>query len=369
MSTDPNVPDAGGAPKSLADFWRQYRSKLVPLIVALVTALITSVATYFGVPPRVVTVVTEIVKDAPVFAPAPAEPPPEVAAGIHAHANRKLGLRLDDKADAGDGIRLLWRNGAVPQFPAQSDHFTFTLNLDQNDRFGVCGPTSAHNSLAMTTKYLTGQQKTVSIDDVFDLYRRSGNPNFNPRTGAGDNGVQMSVMMAQLAKGGLAGERVVGYAKLLDRSDASVMAAIHLFGGVLWGVNLQTAQQGQTDAGLWDYAPSPTWGGHAVLAASYDKGSGRVDVATWGRRVGSTPAFRARQLAEVWVPVWPEVVSSGKFFDAGVDVQTLAADYTALTGQPFPVAVPPRPAPGTGVITVDPRTKTVVLPDGWQLAP
>lgn len=263
---------------------------------------------------------------------------------IHQHPSYKLGWKpIDPDRKV---LRLRWHRGIVPTVPPRVDYFgKWTIGLDMNNRYGLCGPCSVDNHRRLTTTLLTGTEVDADINAVFDLYRRSGNPAFDPLTGAGDNGVDMATMLQATLTGGFAGVMPLGYAKLSDKSDTSLMAAIDIFGGVLLGVLLQTSQQAQTDHGLWDYARSGTWGGHAVLAASYDKANGQVDVATWGKRCGCTSNFRRYQLNEVWIPLWPELLTAKSLYDIGVDVATLAADYLALTGRPFPVPVPMPPAP------------------------
>jgi hypothetical protein len=44
------------------------------------------------------------------------------------------------------------------------------------------------------------------------------------------------------------------------------MGKAAIFGGVLHGVDLETAQQDQTDSGLWDYQRSGEWGGRGECA-------------------------------------------------------------------------------------------------------
>src|SRR2546421_561515 len=83
--------------------------------------------------------------------------------------------------------------------------------------------------------------------------------------------------------------------------DDDLDAAVSIFGGVLWGVNLLEAQQAQTDAEppKWDYRKSGEWGGHAVLHGTYE-GPALDDVISWAIRVQTTAAFRLNQLEEAW---------------------------------------------------------------------
>lgn len=289
---------------------------------------------------------------------------------MHSHPTYKLGLLPPDPARV--MLKMHWLGDNPPPAREQVDNFhDWTWDMHGNNRFGVCGPVSMSHSREMTTRLLTGVEDETSQDEVFDLYRRSGNPDFNPSTGRGDRGVIMSVLMQAAMSGGLGGSRLLGYAALADLSEPSVCAAIDRFGGVLFAVSLQTAQQAQTDAGLWDYRRSSPWGGHAILAAAYDQRTGRVDVATWAKRVGTTPAFRSRQLDEVWVPIWPELVNSGRLFNSGIDLAQLARDYETLTGRAFPVPIPPAPPlpPTGGMIRIMLDSKTVGLPPGWTAVP
>ena len=287
-----------------------------------------------------------------------------------AHPKYKLGLLPPDPSRK--VLKLRWRQGVVPPSPDRVDHLTgWSFDMGGNNQFGTCGPTSVANSEEMTTAWLSPPEKEIALNDVFDLYRRSGNPNFDPRTGRGDAGVVMSVMLSALQRGGIGGHTPLAYAQLDDTSDASVAACIDRFGGVLFAVTLEVAQQHQTDLGTWDYSRSSVWGGHAILAGAYDLPSGMFDVVTWQKRVRTTQRFRRNQLDEVWVILWPDIVNSGKLFDAGVDLVQLAADYETLTGRAFPVPVPPEPSPPPALdtVTIIAGSKTIKYPPGWTAVP
>lgn len=263
------------------------------------------------------------------------------AQGIHEHPSLKLGLRPPSGRPA-----LMLRDvltGAVPEHPAAADHLTSVqYGLYRNNEFGDCGPVSAANSRRMTTHYLAGAMHAPTQDDVFDLYRRSGNPGFDPATGADDNGVDMQTMLEAVHAGGIGGVRSVAFAKV-DVSDGETMrAAVAIFGGLLYGLDLQVAQQAQTDRGIWDWAPSAAWGGHAVLGGRYQPGS--VGGITWGRAVDMTDRFLAEQAAEAWVVIWPEHMGDRTFL-AGVNVGKLRSAYRDLTGHALP-GPEPTPAPG-----------------------
>jgi hypothetical protein len=244
--------------------------------------------------------------------------------------------------------------GRVPDHPAHVDHLVrdgLEFGMYGNDRWGVCGPVSMANARRLTTAWLTGHTITPSQADVFDLYRRSGNPRFDPQTGEDDNGVVLADMLAVALHTGFAGVKPAAYARVDTADHDEVRAAVAVFGGLVVGVDLQTAQQYQTQAGVWDWVPSGEWGGHAVLAGSYADEPGtawdRLGVITWAETVECTTAFLARQLLEAWVVVWPEHLTDRGFLD-GVDLARLAEAYEVLTGRPFPQVPTPGPSPRPG---------------------
>lgn len=289
----------------------------------------------------------------------------QLAIHVHSHtaARYKTGRRPPKNAPALRLAKIL--TGTVPAHPATADHFgKLPFGLYGNDRFGVCGPTSVANLVRLVTAGLLGVEIQPSQEDVYDLYRRSGNPTFDPtREGVGDEGVDMQTMLEELLRNGIGdgqGGKIkpLAFAKVNVNSDAELEAAVAIFGGCLWGVNLQNAQQAQTNAKppKWDYKQSGPWGGHAVLDGAYELGE-LEDVISWALRVETTQAFRSNQLEEAWVVIWPWNVEHPAFLE-GVDVTALAAAYRALTGKDLPVPAPtpapvPTPTPGTGPSTAD----------------
>ena len=279
---------------------------------------------------------------------------------IELRPGRRLGLRPTDPQRLANTIRLPLR--AVPPHPPVADHLgqVAAWNGATNQRFGTCGPVSVANLAILTWKYLLGVDVTVSDAAIFDLYRRSGNPSFDPASGAGDDGVDMTVMLSALlsggielthADGGTETIRPVCFAAYDPASLDDIRAVTDIFGGTLWGANLAVAQQAQTDTipRLWDYvAGSPLWGGHAVVGGAYTSNGapGQADetVISWQLPVGTTDAFAGRQLQEVYCVVFRPVWDSPGF-DTAVDKAQLAADYTAVTGKPFPLPIPAPPAP------------------------
>ncbi len=276
------------------------------------------------------------------------------------YPGRYLGLRRTDPERLRHTIRLPL-TGATPGHPLVADHLARVpaWNGATNFHFGTCGPVSVVNSAIQTWKYLLGEDIAASDQAIYDLYTRSGNPDFDPATGADDFGVDMTVMLSALVKGGIMVQRASGQTEIVKplcfaatpTAIDDVRAVTSIFGGALLAVTLQQAQQAQTGAGLWDYSLSPQWGGHAVLGGSYssDMAAHHADekVVTWMRPVGTTDDFMAHQLDEAYVVVWEPLWDHPAFQD-GVDRAQLAADFAAETGRPFPFPAPlPLPDPMT----------------------
>lgn len=275
------------------------------------------------------------------------------AVGIHAHPTRKLGRRPPKNAPALKLTPLL--TGNVPEHPPVSDHFAKVddWGLWGNADYGDCGPVSVGNNYKLVTLYLDGVEVSVTLDDVFDLYRRSGNPKFDPKTGADDNGVDMQTMLEALHSGGIGGYKPVAFGQVKVNTVEDLMDVIAVFGSALLGITLDTSQQSQTDAGLWDYKKSSIWGGHAVNSGRYlddtiDRND-RTAVITWAEVVDMTDAFIEKQVEEVWVVIWPQHFKDSAFLE-GVDIAGLADAYLTLTGDVLPVpdpdpTPPPKPTP------------------------
>ncbi len=257
----------------------------------------------------------------------------------------RLGLRASDPERQRRLIRLAEvRTEQEIPYPLVQDNLARvpTWGLYQNNRFGVCGPVSVANLYRIVSAYLGPGQLDFTDEEVFDLYRRSGNPGFDPVTGADDKGVEMTVMLSELVKNGIGfGDRnrkPVAFAAVDPGNISEMRAATALFGGLLWACNLQDAQNDQFAAHQdWDYVPSSgTWGGHATMTGAYsDDPNDRLDrmtTVTWAAPVPCTNAFLKRTVVEAYVVIWPENLGSTQF-QQGIDTHMLARYFYDLTGK------------------------------------
>ena len=251
---------------------------------------------------------------------------------------RALGRKPLDKTRIERAIRLRdVLTGKLPAHPLVVDHYSkVTFGMYGNDKFGVCGPTAVANYRRMLTHYLTGKQHNPTQADVFDLYKRSGNPDFDPTTGADDNGVVVQTMLEAVVAGGIGGVKGLAFAKLDPGNEQELYSAISIFGGIILGVDLQTAQQAQTDAGMWVYKRSGDWGGHCILGGGLNDKTGKTndltDVVTWAEVIKMAESFRAHQLDEAWILIFPEHLNTVGF-EQGIDKSKLEQYYKDLTGE------------------------------------
>ena len=279
------------------------------------------------------------------------------AVGIQDHPWRKLGLRPPDPVALARMLRFRL-TGAIPAHPVTADHLSAVpaWNGATNFSYGTCGPVSAANMAILTWWWCLGELISVSDDAIFDLYRRSGNPDFDPVTDEDDLGVDMTTMLSALKAGGIEITHADGttevvkpivYGAVATGID-TVRAVTSIFGGAILAGTLDVAQQSQTDAGLWDYkSGSGVWGGHAFMGGKYTSSAvahtADETVITWMQMCGFTDTFWAHQGEEAYVPVFRPLYDHPAF-QAGVDQAALKADFLAVTGQPLPDPGPP-PAP------------------------
>ena len=250
------------------------------------------------------------------------------------HPTKKLGRRFPKRTSA---IRLRdVLTGVIPDHPLKVDHFSKVSQwiLGGNDQYGVCGPVAVANYRLMLTTALSDYPQVVTQEQIFDLYRRSGNPNFDPETGEDDNGVDNQTMLEAVHKGGIAGIPTIAHA-CLDSSDIEeYRAAIAIFGGVIMGVTLEEAQQSQEE--VWRYVPSPIWGGHDILGGQYDETDTfkALDIVSWAKVYGADGDFVKIQTSgtDSWIPIFPEHLGTRQFIE-GIDQDALKNAYLTLTGR------------------------------------
>lgn len=277
-----------------------------------------------------------------------------------ARVTGKYGRRAPKRARAlqlGDYLT----GAVVPAVPAAEDWLNALAGGWQmlgNDTAGDCVAVTWANVRRLVTSTLSDTPAYPSIDEVWKVYQTQ-NPGFNPNGGPSDGpgspedqGMDIQTLLEYLVKtGGPDGVKALAFAAVNVHDPAEVKAAIALFGYVWTGINVLEANMDEFNAGQpWDYTASPVDGGHSVITGGYGvPGAGALGgderFITWAEETSFTDRFWAHEAEEAWVVIWPEHLGS-KSFLAGVDLTALAADYTAITGKPFPAVVtPPKPEP------------------------
>ena len=273
---------------------------------------------------------------------------------------RRCGRRAPKRAPALQFARL--RTGVVPPHPAAVDHLG-RLNggwaMLGNDTAGDCVAVTWANVRRLVTAILGAREVYPDQDQVWAVYRTQ-NPHFDPNgtsdtNGPGsqyDQGMDIQTLLEYLVKhGGPDGVRAVAFAQVNPQSVEDVKAAMAIFGYVWTGINVLEVNQEQfADGQPWDYSrTSPDDGGHSVITGGYGTpGTGLLGgderFITWAEETSFTDAYWRREVEEAWVVIWPEHLADKAFLE-GVDLAALAADYTAITGRPFPAVMPPAPQP------------------------
>jgi len=175
-----------------------------------------------------------------------------------------------------------------------------------------------------------------------------GDPNVNGPGSNADGGMATDELLDYLHKnGGPDGGRVVAYGTIDPTNIQAVERAIALFGFVWVDILVQAGNMEEFNQGKsWTNTGETPEGGHAVLGGGYDprrKFETWTQEATfsdsfWTGRVGGDPL-----VSRVYVVIFEEHAT--KQFINSVSGQTLAEDYTALTGKSIVWPGQPTPSP------------------------
>jgi len=272
--------------------------------------------------------------------------------------SRRYGRRAPKNAPALKFARIF--TGKVPAHQVAADYLArlSAWAMLGNDVAGDCVAVTWANVRRLVS-FIAGAENYPVMDQVWTVYKTQ-NPGFDPNgtaetNGPGsshDNGMDIQTLLEYLHKvGGPDGKKVLAFAKVDPTAPDEVKAAISIFGFVWTGLVVQEANQGDfSDERPWDYhRSSPDEGGHSVITGGYGAaGTGPLGgderFITWAEETSFTDRYWSRKVEECWVAIFEEHLEHPAFQE-GVDLAALAADYTALTGKPFPAVVPPAPTP------------------------
>lgn len=259
---------------------------------------------------------------------------------------RKYGRKPPKRAAAIQLARVL--TGVVPPHPVAVDQLARLKGgweMLGNDTWGDCVAVTWANVRRLVTAALTTEHYPTQ-DQVIAFYKTQ-----NPQFPSQDDGMDIQTALEYLVKvGGPDGVKALGFAQVDVKNPEEVKAAIAIFGSVWTGITVLEANQAEFAQGQpWSYVRgSQVDGGHSVITGGYGTpGVGALGgderFITWADETSFTDSFWSHEVEEAWVVIWPEHLEHPTF-QAGIDLAAFAADYTAITGRPFPVA-PPAPVP------------------------
>jgi hypothetical protein len=244
--------------------------------------------------------------------------------------------------------------GALPPNPTAIDWLSSVKAWPMygNDRWGDCVFAEIGHHIEVVTTYGQGATIVVSEADILAAYSavtefdpHAGPPGNNPT----DQGTNVADALSYWRKHGIAGHKILAYAKVNHQDSSEVDAAINLFGAVMVGVNFPRSAMAQFGAGQpWDVVTPDGGidGGHAILVAAYDTSIAEREAITWGAKQKIADAWWFKYVEEVWAVIAPEWLNAAGQSPEGINLTSLGEDFTEICpGQPNPFPAPPAPQP------------------------
>jgi hypothetical protein len=189
--------------------------------------------------------------------------------------------------------------------------------MDGNDTLGDC--TIAALAHAETTfRGLVGQQKIMPKNAVVKLY-------FHLTNGV-DSGLNELDVLNYWQSNRVDGDELIAFVKIDPKNHTHIEQAIHLFGGVYLGFQVQQNCVQEFDTHK-PWTPGPlTNDGHAVFAVAYNANG--VTVLTWGNTQQGTWGWWDECVDEAYALLPPEARKHG--FAPGFDIAQLESDLSLV---------------------------------------
>lgn len=150
-----------------------------------------------------------------------------------------------------------------------------------NDKIGNCTFACIAHLLMLVTAH-TGRLVIPEEADVIKGY--SAVTGYDPKTGLNDNGAAITDVLNYWQTEGLAGHKILGWAKIDHTSPLAHHQGIYIFGGNDIGVELPNVAQEQFNDGKnWEVVPNDGGidGGHCILESGY--GADGSNYCSWGK--------------------------------------------------------------------------------------
>lgn len=241
-----------------------------------------------------------------------------------AHAAMKLGRHRPTLEQRRKVIPLMqYLTQPLPPAPLHLPWCNAPIGMFGNDRYGCCTIAGLGNTEAIDSHH-EGRACEATEEGVVASYLKF--------TGGADDGAVETDVLGKAAAEGfeLGGEepwRLAVYASIPVRNIEAIKSCMAIFWSVYLGVSLPESAQAQD---VWGEGPTDglatapgSWGGHALLAASYDE-HGRFGLITWGEVKQATTAWLKAYCDEVYV-----LLDAKRAEAVGVDWGAIMIDIAA----------------------------------------
>jgi hypothetical protein len=191
--------------------------------------------------------------------------------------------------------------------------------MDYNDKYGDCVMAGAAHTRTANDGMI-GKTVIPAGEEVLKQYLTL--------TGGQDTGLNMLDTLKVWKNTGLFGEKILGFAAIMDPTDhVLVKQAMSLFGVLYLGFQCQEKVLDDFQAGVTWTPGTLTNDGHCVVMDEYDPNT--VSVMTWGKaRQKGTWAWWDACVDEVYVVLPPEAQDPG--FAPGFDIALLTSDLAVV---------------------------------------
>ena len=200
--------------------------------------------------------------------------------------------------------------------------------MDLNDEIGDCGVAGISHAQKLWIANSVGKRFQYTDADIIKTY--SALSEYDPKTGANDNGIALISGLKYWQKIGFNGHKIDAYVKVDATNQARVNAALYLFGCLYAGIGLPITAQEQvgkiwtvTDTSLRGDAAPYAWGGHCVLLTAWGD---KYKCITWGEEQFLDDQFLGTYADELWVPLSLDFFTKDHLTPVGLKYSQLLAD-------------------------------------------
>jgi len=222
--------------------------------------------------------------------------------------------------------------GPIPEASDWAAKLGSTGPVFLNNKLGCCAISMVGNT-RRGWAINNGQTLAITDDQILTDYEKIAG--YQPGNPASDQGCVMLDVLKAWRRDGLCGGKIGAFASVqpTDRHMASL--GVHIFGGLLMGVQLPAAVQGNQDE--WK-APPPgnqfgewakgSWGGHAVVSPKYDPEW--LYFWSWGKLMRMSWNFFASYSDETYVAVSADWTGPNFVAPNGLTINQMLQDVGAI---------------------------------------